>query len=187
MLPEAKGFLEVLQQAEDALLLILPELWAPAITDVLRILWGDKGSVRCGSKVHGWVPTCPSLNLAPAEAHAVLKTPTPTTTPPQGSWGQTPGSCIREAQSSGPSSPVLTQGPPQQHPSSTHEKWMPATGTFVPASVCQECDPTSSSGSRQQLVRKADCGAQLRPTYRPRSPCEPALQGMTHRSLRTTI
>lgn len=81
MLPEAKGFLEVLQQAEDALLLVLPELRAPAITDVLCILWGDKGSVRRGSKVYGWVPRCPSLNLAPAEVCAVLKTLTPTTTP----------------------------------------------------------------------------------------------------------
>lgn len=40
--------LEVLQQAQNALLLVLPELRAPAVPDVLRILWGDKGRVRGG-------------------------------------------------------------------------------------------------------------------------------------------
>lgn len=51
MLPGALGFLEVLQQAQDAFLLVLPELRAPAVPNVLRVLWGDKGRVRYGSEV----------------------------------------------------------------------------------------------------------------------------------------
>lgn len=44
-----RGPLEVLQQAQDALLLALPELRAPAVPDVLRVLWGDRNGVRCES------------------------------------------------------------------------------------------------------------------------------------------
>lgn len=38
----ARAGLEVVQQAQDALLLALPELRAPAVPDVLCVLWGDK-------------------------------------------------------------------------------------------------------------------------------------------------
>ena len=40
-----RASLEVVQQAQDALLLALPELRAPAVPDVFCILWGDKRRV----------------------------------------------------------------------------------------------------------------------------------------------
>lgn len=60
-----RAALEVVQQAQDALLLALPELRAPAVPDVLRVLWRDKHRCRLGVNLRRRVHPAGALHSFP--------------------------------------------------------------------------------------------------------------------------
>ena len=103
---QGQGPLEVLQQAQDALLLALPELRAPAVPDVLRILWGDRGRVRHESEA--WGPSWPGHIIPLSEPQLLwgVCCSNASSGTHGGSCVQTPWSCIHGPRWKGPNSPV---------------------------------------------------------------------------------